>query len=129
MSNIPADLQFARSHEWVRRSGDGTAEIGISDHAQQALGDLVFVELPEVGRVLAAGESCAVVESVKAASDVYAPLAGTVLAVNDQLRHTPELINREPYGGGWLLRLRLKSPDSDTGLLSAADYGALAAEG
>ena len=103
MSNIPADLQFARSHEWVRRSGDGTAEIGISDHAQQALGDLVFVELPEVGRVLAAGESCAVVESVKAASDVYTPLAGTVLAVNEQLRHTPELINREPYGGGWLL--------------------------
>ena len=129
MSNIPADLTFARSHEWVRRLSDGTMEIGISDHAQHALGDLVFVELPDIGRRLNAGEACAVVESVKAASDVYAPVAGTVMAVNDQLRHTPELINRDPYGGGWLLRLRAESPATDVGLLSAADYGALITEG
>lgn len=129
MSTIPADLRFARSHEWVRQLADGTTEIGISDHAQHALGDLVFVELPDIGRGLGVGEACAVVESVKAASDVYAPVAGTVVAVNDQLRHTPELINRDPYGGGWLLRLRAETPVADVGLLSAADYGALIAEG
>ncbi|HEV7985498.1 MAG TPA: glycine cleavage system protein GcvH [Steroidobacteraceae bacterium] len=129
MSNIPADLKFARSHEWIRQLGDGTAEVGISDHAQHALGDLVFVELPDIGRALSAGEACAVVESVKAASDVFAPVAGTVVAVNDQLRHTPELINRDPYGGGWLLRLRAQPSSADTGLLSAGEYGTLTAEG
>jgi len=131
MSDIPPDLKFTRSHEWVRQLPDGIAEIGISDHAQHALGDLVFVELPDIGRALAAGESCAVVESVKAASDVYAPIAGTVVAVNDSLRHTPELINREPYGGGWLVRLRPEqpSPEGAAALLSAADYRALVAAG
>jgi glycine cleavage system H protein len=129
MSNIPEDLKFTRSHEWVKQIGDGITEFGISDHAQNALGDLVFVELPEIGRALKAGDSCAVVESVKAASDVYAPLSGTVVAVNDQLRHTPELINRDPYGGGWLVRLRPEAGGGDDGLLSASEYGALADQG
>jgi glycine cleavage system H protein len=129
MSDIPSELKFARSHEWLKQLPDGLAEIGISDHAQHALGDLVFVELPEIGRALGAGESCAVVESVKAASDVYAPVAGTVVAVNDQLRHTPELINRDPYGGGWLLRLRPEVPGAEAGLMSASEYGVLAAQG
>ena len=129
MSNIPQDLKFTSSHEWVKQLGDGIAEFGISDHAQHALGDLVFVELPDIGRALQVGEPCAVVESVKAASDVYAPVAGTVVAVNDQLRHTPELINRDPYGGGWLLRLRPEVPGAEAGLMSASEYGVLAAQG
>ncbi len=129
MSNVPADLTYARSHEWLRALPDGTCELGISDHAQHALGDLVFVELPEVGRALAAGEACAVVESVKAASDIYAPLEGTVVAVNAQLRQQPELINRDPYGAGWLLRLQPAAPAATAGLLSAAEYGALVAGG
>ncbi len=126
MSQIPADLKYTRSHEWVRAVGEGIVECGITDHAQHALGDLVFVELPEIGRTLAAGEACAVVESVKAASDVYAPLAGSVVAVNDQLRHAPELINRDPYGGGWLVRLQPEGTGADAGLMSASEYGALA---
>jgi glycine cleavage system H protein len=105
MSKVPADLKFARSHEWVRALADGTVEVGISDHAQHALGDLVFVEVPLVGRTLEQGEACAVVESVKAASDVYAPVAGTVVAVNEALAKTPELINQDPYGNGWIMRL------------------------
>jgi glycine cleavage system H protein len=129
MSDIPSELKFARSHEWLKQLPDGLAEVGISDHAQHALGDLVFVELPDIGRTLTAGESCAVVESVKAASDVYAPVAGTVVAVNDQLRHTPELINRDPYGGGWLLRLRPEVAGDASGLMSASEYGVLAAQG
>jgi len=127
MSNIPTDLKFTRSHEWVKQLPDGITEIGISDHAQHALGDLVFVELPDIGRELHAGDSCAVVESVKAASDVYAPIAGTVVAVNDSLRHTPELINREPYGGGWLVRLRPEEDAPPGALISAEDYRALVA--
>ena len=126
MSNIPSELKFTRSHEWLKQMPDGITEIGISDHAQHALGDLVFVELPEIGRSLSAGETCAVLESVKTASDVYTPVAGTVVAVNDQLRHTPELINRDPYGGGWLMRLRPERVDADSGLMSASQYGALA---
>jgi len=122
MNDIPSELKFTRSHEWLKQLPDGIAEIGISDHAQHALGDLVFVELPEIGRSLSAGENCAVVESVKAASDIYSP-------VNDQLRHTPELINRDPYGGGWLLRLRPQEPGSQSSLMSASEYGALAAQG
>src|SRR6202142_3219425 len=106
MSNIPGALHYPRSHEWVRQLSDGTVEIGISDHAQAALGDLVFVELPELGRTLEPGEACAVVESVKAASDVFAPVAGTVVRVNEQLGQSPELVNSDPYGGGWMMRLR-----------------------
>ncbi len=100
MSNVPEDRKYARSHEWAREQADGTVEVGISDHAQQSLGDLVFVEVPEVGRTLQQGEACAVVESVKAASDVYAPVAGTVVAVNQALAQAPELVNQDPYGGG-----------------------------
>jgi glycine cleavage system H protein len=129
MSRIPADLQYTRSHEWVKRLPDGTVEIGISDHAQEALGDLVFVELPDVGRRLSVGEACAVVESVKAASDIYAPVAGTVVATNEQLSHAPELVNRDPYGSGWMMRLRPSASQVESGeLLSAQDYEAVAAE-
>jgi glycine cleavage system H protein len=127
MSNVPANLKYSRSHEWLRELPDGQVEIGISDHAQHALGDLVFVELPEVGRQLHAGEACAVVESVKAASDVYTPLAGTVVAVNEQLTQKPELINHDPYGGGWLMRLTPSMPRSASELLASAEYAALAA--
>lgn len=105
MSNVPADLRYTKSHEWVRVESDGTMTIGISDHAQAELGDLVFVEVPDVDRELKAGEACAVVESVKAASDVYAPLAGTVVAVNEKLADAPELLNEDPYGEGWLFRI------------------------
>ncbi|MBV6424450.1 MAG: Glycine cleavage system H protein [Steroidobacteraceae bacterium] len=130
MSQIPADLRFARSHEWVKPLADGTVEIGISDHAQAALGDLVFVEVPSVGRSLAAGEACAVVESVKAASDVYSPIAGTVVAANADLASTPELINQDPYGSGWMIRLKPVDPAAVDSLLSATDYEAqLQAEG
>ena len=123
MSNVPADLKYNKSHEWVRTLADGTVEVGITAHAQQALGELVFVEVPEAGRVLKAGEPCAVVESVKAASDVYAPLAGEVTAGNPRLSDEPETINTDPYGEGWLMRLR-PAPGALTGaaLLSAADY-------
>jgi glycine cleavage system H protein len=120
MSNIPADLKYARTHEWLRSLSDGNVEVGISDHAQAALGDLVFVQLPDMGRVVSAGEACAVVESVKAASDLYAPVAGTVVAVNEALGKEPELINQDPYGRGWVMRLKPNGPSSD--LLSAADY-------
>ena len=128
MSKIPADLKYTRSHEWLKSMPDGNIEIGISDHAQEALGDLVFVELPEVGRSLAAGESCAVVESVKAASDIYAPVAATVIAINAQLAKEPELINQDPYGRGWIMRLKPAAQGDGSGLLSAHDYQLLAAE-
>ncbi|HTV50984.1 MAG TPA: glycine cleavage system protein GcvH [Steroidobacteraceae bacterium] len=122
MSNVPGDLQYTKSHEWVRTLSDGGVEIGITDHAQEALGDLVFVELPEVGRRLGVGESYAVVESVKAASDVYAPVAGEVTAVNSELASAPEKINADPYGAGWIARLRLTDGGAGAQLLSAADY-------
>ena len=129
MSNVPADLHYARSHEWLRELADGTVEIGISDHAQHALGDLVFVEAPAVGRKLAAGEACAVVESVKAASDVYSPVAGEVVAVNEALVKAPELINQDPYGAGWIWRLRPDAALAGAGLLDASTYAAVAAAG
>lgn len=118
---IPADLKYTSSHEWVRREADGSVTVGITDHAQQMLGDLVYVEPPAVGRKLAAGEECAVVESVKSASDVYAPLAGEVTAANDELSGAPEKINQDAYGA-WIFRLK---PDSLAGLdalLDAAGY-------
>lgn len=125
MSQTPSDLKYARSHEWVKPLADGTVEIGISDHAQSALGDLVFVEVPAVGRTLDAGEACAVVESVKAASDVYSPVAGTVTEVNGELANAPELINSDPYGAGWLFRLRPAAAGALDALLTAADYEAV----
>ncbi len=128
MSKIPTDLKYTSSHEWLKQLPDGNVEIGISDHAQEALGDLVFIELPEVGRSLTAGEACAVVESVKAASDIFAPIAGTVVAVNEQLARTPELVNRDPYGGGWMMRVKPAAPAASMPLLSARDYEAVADE-
>ena len=124
MSNVPADLKYTRTHEWVRDLKDGTVEIGITDHAQHALGDLVFVEVPEQGRKLAAGEACAVVESVKAASDVYAPIAGEVLEGNGALADTPELINEDPYGKGWMMRIKPAGAIDKlmAGLMDAAGY-------
>ena len=128
MSDSPADLKYTKSHEWVRTLADGNVEVGITDHAQSALGDLVFVEVPEAGKVVKTGDTFAVVESVKAASDVYAPLAGTVVEGNAALGGQPELINSEPYKGGWIMRL--KPSGAPQGLLSAAEYQAhLAAEG
>ena len=121
--NIPANLRYTASHEWVRTLGGGTVEIGITDHAQHALGDLVFVEVPEAGRTLAAGEACAVVESVKAASDVYAPLAGEVTAGNPKLSAEPETVNADAYGAGWLMRLKpAAGAVPAAALMSAADY-------
>jgi glycine cleavage system H protein len=122
LSNIPSDLRYTKSHEWVRRRQNGTVEIGISDHAQSALGDLVFVEVPEAGRAVRAGEACAVVESVKAASDVYSPVSGKVIAGNAALASQPELLNQDPYGAGWLFRVQTNSPLDEAALMSAADY-------
>jgi len=118
---FPDDLRYAATHEWVRTEPDGTLSIGISDHAQDALGDLVFVELPAVGRTLAAGESCAVVESVKAASDVYAPVAGVVVAANTALAESSESVNRDPYGA-WLFRVKPADPAAVSRLMDAATY-------
>jgi glycine cleavage system H protein len=123
MSNVPADLKYTKSHEWVRTLPDGTVEIGITDHAQHALGDLVFVEVPEAGRTVKADEPCAVVESVKAASDVYAPLAGEITAGNPKLANEPEMVNAQPYGEGWLMRLKPAAGAlAAAQLLSPADY-------
>lgn len=127
-NNIPADLKYTKSHEWVRSSQNGALEIGITDHAQSALGDLVFVEVPDVGRTLKAGEACAVVESVKAASDVYSPLAGKVTANNGALAAKPELLNEDPYGAGWLFRLESSASLNDAALLSAGAYEKFLAE-
>jgi glycine cleavage system H protein len=119
-------LRYTKSHEWVRaahgEAPHGVVEIGITDHAQGALGDLVFVEVPEVGRALKAGEAAAVVESVKAASDVYSPVSGKVIASNGQLATQPELLNQDPYGAGWMFRVQTNSPIGETALMSAADY-------
>ncbi|MCG6872491.1 MAG: glycine cleavage system protein GcvH [Gammaproteobacteria bacterium] len=129
MSQVPQDLKYTKSHEWARRSDDGLVEVGITDHAQELMGDMVFVELPEVGRQLEAGAECCVVESVKAASDVYAPIAGEVVAVNEALADSPESVNSDPYAGGWLFRVRPSGDDID-GLMDAAAYaGVLEAEG
>ena len=128
MSNIPAYLKNTKTNEWVRTLADGNLEVGITDHAQGALGDLVFVDVPEAGKALKAGDSFAVVESVKAASDVYSPAAGSVVEGNGALGQQPELINSEPYGAGWIMRL--KPGGAPQGLLSADEYLAhLAAEG
>jgi glycine cleavage system H protein len=120
-NNIPSDLKYTKSHEWVRQA-QGSVEIGITDHAQSALGDLVFVEVPDVGRALSAGEACAVVESVKAASDVYSPLAGKVIANNGALSAKPELLNEDPYGAGWLFRLETSAPLDTASFMSASAY-------
>lgn len=127
MSTVPADLKYTKSHEWVKLNGDGTATIGITDHAQDQLGDMVYVEAPEAGRSLTAGEACAVVESVKAASDVYAPVAGEVIEGNAGLADAPESVNQDPYGSGWLLKMKLADAATVNALMDAAAYEAFVA--
>ena len=122
MSNIPSDLKYAKSHEWLKVASDGTALVGITDYAQNSLGDITFVQLPKVGAVLKAGETFGVVESVKAASDVYAPVAGTVLEVNKALDANPEKVNQDPYAGGWMLKLQLVNLAEASALLAGGDY-------
>jgi glycine cleavage system H protein len=123
MSHVPSDLKYAKSHEWVRVSGD-SAVVGITDHAQHELTDIVFVELPEVGRKLKAGEACAVVESVKTASDIYSPLSGEVIEVNKAVVDNPALVNSEPHGGGWFFKIKLSNAAELAGLLTSDQYSA-----
>ena len=123
MSNVPSDLRYAKSHEWLKLAGDGTAIIGITDYAQSSLGDITFVQLPKVGAAIKAGEVFGVVESVKAASDLYAPVSGTVLETNGALESAPETVNQDPYTGGWMLKLKLADAAEAQALLDAAAYG------
>lgn len=125
MSNIPAELKYAATHEWVRNEGDGTYTIGISEHAQDLLGDMVFVELPDVGDKVAAGDDVAVAESVKAASDIYAPIGGEVVAINEELEDAPETVNSDPYGDGWLFRIKADDATEVDSLLDADGYQAV----
>jgi glycine cleavage system H protein len=120
-SNVPSDLKYAKSHEWVRVNGD-VATVGITDHAQHELTDVVFVELPQVGRKLKAGEACAVVESVKTASDIYSPVSGEVLAVNQKVADDPKLVNDKPYDDGWFFQVKLSNAAELGSLLTSADY-------
>ncbi|MEZ9236624.1 MULTISPECIES: glycine cleavage system protein GcvH [Shewanella] len=122
MSNIPAELKYASSHEWIRKEEDGTFTVGITEHAQELLGDMVFVELPEVGDTVTAGEDCAVAESVKAASDIYAPISGEVVAVNEALEDSPELVNSEAFGEGWFFRVKPSDEAELANLLDADGY-------
>ena len=124
MSNVPSELKYVASHEWLRMEDDGTITIGITDHAQEALGDIVYVELPDVGDTIAVDDEVAVVESVKAASDVYAPITGEVVAINEALEDDPEVINTDPYGEGWMYRIKPDNADDFDSLLSAEEYQA-----
>lgn len=124
MSDIPGNLRYAKTHEWIRLEGDGTATVGITDHAQDAMGDLVYVQLPEVGEQKTAGDETGVVESVKAASDIYAPVDGEVIEVNTALEDTPELVNEDPYDRGWLFKLRVNDEQQVEDLLTADQYQA-----
>lgn len=126
MSTIPANLNYTESHEWILDNGDGTVTVGITDHAQESLGDVVFVELPEVGRELDVGEEFGVIESVKAASDLYAPLAGEVIEVNESLEDAPETVNESPYESGWILKLRPANNEALNDLMDADAYAKLA---
>lgn len=126
MSNVPSELRYAKSHEWLKLDSDGTATVGITDYAQNSLGDITYVQLPKVGATLKAGEAFGVVESVKAASDVYAPVSGTVVAVNAALDGAPETVNRDPYGEGWFLKLKPANPVELDGLLDSAGYAQVA---
>lgn len=123
MSNIPSELKYAESHEWVRNDGDGVYTIGITEHAQGLLGDMVFVELPEEGDAVAVGDDCAVAESVKAASDIYAPISGEVIEVNEDLEDSPELVNSDPFGEGWLFKIKAADETELENLLDAEAYG------
>jgi len=123
MANVPADLKYTKSHEWARIQG-GEATVGITDHAQHELTDVVFVELPEVGKKVKAGEACAVVESVKTASDIYCPVSGEISAVNKAVVDNPALVNSEPYAGGWFYKIKLSNPAEANALMSPEQYGA-----
>ncbi|MBK1644211.1 glycine cleavage system protein H [Thiocapsa imhoffii] len=122
MSDVPADLRYTKTHEWIKDHGDGTVTVGITDHAQEALGDIVFVEIPASNRQVDAQEACAVVESVKAASDIYSPLAGEIIEANALLNDTPDAINNSPYDEGWIFRLAPRDPGALTALLDADAY-------
>ena len=123
--NVPANLKYAKSHEWIRQEADGSLTIGISDHAQEALGDIVFLELPEAGRIVKSGEECAVVESVKAASDIYAPVSGEIIAANSAVIETPESVNQDAYAA-WLFKIKPSNPAEYAVLLDAAAYTRIA---
>lgn len=125
MSNVPADLHYTKDHEWIKVAADGTAVIGITDHAQAALGDVTFVDLPKAGKSFGAGEVFGAVESVKAASDLYSPVTCEVLEANGSLNDTPDLVNREPYGGAWMIKVKVRNPGELAGLLDAAGYAAI----
>jgi glycine cleavage system H protein len=125
MSSVPTELKYAKSHEWLKLESDGTATVGITDYAQGSLGDITFVQLPKVGATLKAGETFGVVESVKAASDLYSPVSGTVLAVNATLDSAPETVNQAPYEAGWMLKLKITDPSSVAALHDAASYAKL----
>ena len=128
MSNIPQELRFTKTHEWVKREEDGTLIVGITDHAQNLLGDLVFVEVPEAGSSFNDGDDCAVIESVKAASDVYCPVAGEVVASNETLTDAPETINNDPYGDGWIFKLKPEDEGAYDALMDADAYAEVVAE-
>ena len=125
MSNVPAELKYSKEHEWLRKEADGTYTVGITEHAQELLGDMVFVDLPDVGKTVEAGDDCAVAESVKAASDIYAPIGGEIVAVNDALGDSPELVNNAPYGEGWIFRIKASDASQLAALLAAAAYASL----
>ncbi|EPJ7086875.1 glycine cleavage system protein GcvH [Citrobacter amalonaticus] len=125
MSNVPAELKYSKEHEWLRKEADGSYTVGITEHAQELLGDMVFVDLPEVGATVSAGDDCAVAESVKAASDIYAPIGGEIVAVNDALSDSPELVNSEPYTDGWIFKIKASDESELDSLLDATAYKAL----
>ena len=125
MSNVPVELKYTSQHEWLRKEADGTYTVGITEHAQELLGDMVFVDLPEVGRRVEAEEDCAVAESVKAASDIYAPISGEIVAVNDELGDAPQMVNEDPYADGWIFRIRASDESQVDALLDAAAYETL----
>ncbi|MBT0727855.1 glycine cleavage system protein GcvH [Rosenbergiella australiborealis] len=125
MSNVPQQLKYRDSHEWVRQEGDGTVTVGITEHAQSLLGDMVFIDLPALGRQVTAGDDCAVAESVKAASDIYAPVSGEIIAINEALNDSPEQVNSSPYDDGWLFKIKLSHDDELGQLLDANAYQSL----
>lgn len=128
MSNVPNELKYTQTHEWVRTEADGGMTVGITDHAQELLGDMVFIELPEIGANIARGDESAVVESVKAASDVYCPISGEITEINEQLADTPEIVNQDPYGDGWLFRLRPEDSSEINDLMDADAYTEFSAD-
>ncbi|MBU4683849.1 glycine cleavage system protein GcvH [Cedecea davisae] len=125
MSNVPNELKYSKEHEWLRKEADGSYTVGITEHAQGLLGDMVFIDLPEVGATVSAGDDCAVAESVKAASDIYAPISGEIVAVNDELSDNPEQVNSEPYGAGWIFKIKASDEAQVAALLDASAYEAL----